>query len=337
MKYSGIGGQAVMEGIMMRNKDRYSVGIRKPDGDISVEIFDFKPYSERYLLARIPFIRGSFAFVESLVIGMKTLMYSASFLEDDEAQNNAQPSGFEKWLTERFGEKADSVIMTASMIFAFVMAIIIFMWLPLLISGILERLTGSDTLTAFFEGILRVFIFILYIKLISNMDEIRRTFMYHGAEHKCINCIEHGLKLTVANAAVSSREHKRCGTSFIFIVMIIAILVFMVVRVDNIALRLILRIALMPVIAGISYEFLRVAGRSDNRVINILSRPGLLMQSLTTMEPDDAQLEVAIAAVNAIFDWKKYEDEEFPEGPDAVGRKLLKKASEKGIENKRTL
>lgn len=322
MKYSGIGGQAVMEGIMMRNKARYSVGIRKPDGDISVEVFDFKPYSERFLLARIPFIRGSFAFVESLVIGMKTLMYSASFLEDDEEEKAKKPSTLEKWLVDKFGEKLDNVLMAFSLIIAFAVALVIFMWLPMLLAEAFKNLVRSETLTALFEGILRVVIFIAYIKLISNMEEIKRTFMYHGAEHKCINCIEHGMELNVDNAAVSSREHKRCGTSFIFIVMIIAILFFMVIQVDNIALRLISRIILMPVIAGVSYEFLRLAGRSDNKIINLLSRPGLMMQALTTKEPDDDQLEVAIAAVNAVFDWKKYLKEEFPKGPDELGRKL---------------
>lgn len=328
MKYSGIGGQAVMEGIMMRNKAKYSVGIRKPDGGISVEVFDFKPYAERFFLARVPFIRGSFAFVESMVIGMKTLMYSASFIEDEE-ESKAGPTGIEKWLVDRFGEKTDTVLMTVSLMIALIAALVIFMWLPLFLVGLLRDIIGTGTLAALFEGILRVIIFILYLKLISRMEDIKRTFMYHGAEHKCINCIEHGLKLNVDNAAVSSKEHKRCGTSFIFIVMIIAILFFMVIRVDNIALRLISRIVLMPLIAGVSYEFLRLAGRSDNPVINLLSRPGLLMQSLTTREPDDSQLEVAIAAVNAVFDWGKYQEEEFPDGPDELGKKLEKMVEER--------
>ncbi len=326
MKYSGIGGQAVMEGIMMRSGDRYSVGVRKPDGSIAVEVFDFIPYAKRFFLARVPFVRGSFAFVESMLIGMKTLTYSASFFEDDE---DYEPGKFEKWLEEKFGDKLDKVIMTASLVFAFILALLIFVWLPLFISGFIKEATGSETVTAFIEGFIRVAIFVLYIKLISKTPDINRTFMYHGAEHKCINCIEHGLPLTVDNAAVSSKEHKRCGTSFIIFVMLVSILFFMIVRIDDPVLRICSRVIFMPVIAGISYEFLRLAGRSDNPVVNLLSKPGLWMQALTTYEPDDSMLEVAIAAVEAVFDWKEYQREEFPDGPDELGERLAYAAAER--------
>ena len=324
MKYSGIGGQAVIEGIMMRNGDRYSVGVRKPDGEIAVEVTEFRPYTERFALARVPFIRGSFAFVESMVIGMKTLMYSASFFEDDE---DSEPSVFELWLEKTFGDKLDKVIIGISIAAAFIMALVIFLWLPLFLAGLLNRVITNETLMAVFEGVIRVAIFVIYIKLVSRTKDIHRTFMYHGAEHKCINCIEHGLPLCVDNVAVSSKEHKRCGTSFIIIVMLIGILFFMVIRVHNPVIRLLSRIVLMPVIAGVSYEFLRLAGRSDNPVVNLLSKPGLMMQRLTTYEPDDSMIEVAIAAVEAVFDWKKYQTEEFPDGPDELGRELLKKAA----------
>ena len=324
MKYSGIGGQAVIEGIMMRNGDRYSVGVRKPDGEIAVEVTEFRPYTERFALARVPFIRGTFAFVESMVIGMKTLMYSASFFEDDE---DSEPSGFELWLEKTFGDKLDKVIIGISIAAAFVMALVIFLWLPLFLAGLLNRVITNETLMAVFEGVIRVAIFVIYIKLVSRTKDIHRTFMYHGAEHKCINCIEHGLPLCVDNVAVSSKEHKRCGTSFIIIVMLVGILFFMVIRVHNPVIRLLLRIVLMPVIAGVSYEFLRLAGRSDNPIVNLLSKPGLMMQRLTTYEPDDSMIEVAIAAVEAVFDWKKYQAEEFPDGPDELGRELLKKAA----------
>lgn len=323
MKYSGIGGQAVIEGIMMRSGDKYSVGVRKPDGDISVEVFDFIPYAKRFKLASVPFIRGSFSFVESMVMGMKTLTYSASFIEDDE---EGEPSAFEKKLQEIFGDRLDKVIMGFSLVAAFALAIVIFMWLPLFIAGILGRFIGSDTFMAFIEGVLRLCIFIVYIKFVSKMGDIQRTFMYHGAEHKCINCIEHGLPLTVDNAYVSSKEHKRCGTSFIIIVMIISILFFMFVRVENPLYRVISRVVFLPVIAGISYEFLRLAGRTDNAIVNLLSKPGMWMQALTTYEPDREMLEVAIAAVNAVFDWKSYQAEEFPDGPDELGKELLRKA-----------
>lgn len=325
MKYSGIGGEAVIEGIMMRNGERYSIGVRKPDGEIEVNVTDFKPYSERFRLAKIPFFRGSFAFVESMVIGMKALTYSASFFEDDEGED--EPGKFEQWLERTFGDKLDKIIIGFSMVIAFIMALVIFLWLPLFIAGLLNKLINSETIMAVIEGIIRVAIFILYIKLISNSRDIHRTFMYHGAEHKCINCIEHGLPLCVDNVAVSSKEHKRCGTSFLIIVMLIAILFFMVIRVHNPVLRLASRVVLMPVIAGVSYEFLRIAGRSENPVVNLFSKPGLMMQKLTTYEPDDSMIEVAIAAVEAVFDWKKYQSEEFPDGPDELGQELIIKAS----------
>ena len=323
MKYSGIGGQAVIEGIMMRNGRKYAVGVRKPDGEICVDVKERIPLTERYKIAGLPFIRGTFSFAESLIVGMSTLMYSASFYEDDEGE---EPGKFELWLEKTFGDKLDKVIMTVSMVFSVVLAMVLFMWLPLGIAGLLRKAIPSDTAMALVEGILRVAIFILYIKIVSHTEDIRRTFMYHGAEHKCINCIEHGLPLCMDNVAVSSKEHKRCGTSFIVIVMIIGILFFMVIRVPNPLMRFLSRIILLPVIAGVSYEFLRLAGRSDNPVVNALSRPGMWMQALTTYEPDDSMIEVAIAAVNAVFDWESYQKENFPEGPDQLGLQLMEKA-----------
>ena len=328
MKYSGIGGQAVIEGIMMKNGDRYAVGVRKPDGDIEVKTEEYVSFGKKHAWARLPLIRGVVSFAESMYIGMNTLMYSASFFEDDE---DSKPSGFELWLEKRFGDRLDSVIMTFSMVLAFVLAIVIFMWLPLVIAGALRQFISNDTVMSLIEGVIRVAIFILYIKLVSRTEDIRRTFMYHGAEHKCINCIEHGLPLTVDNVAVSSKQHKRCGTSFIFLVMIISILFFMVIRVDDIFLRFLSRIILIPVIAGVSYEVLMAAGKHDNALMNLISKPGLWMQELTTKEPDDSMIEVAIKAVEAVFDWKTYETENFPEGPDSLGRELLKKAEERSL------
>ena len=328
MKYSGIGGQAVIEGIMMKNGDRYAGGVRKPDGDIEVKTEEYVSFGKKHAWARLPLIRGVVSFAESMYIGMNTLMYSASFFEDDE---DSKPSGFELWLEKRFGDRLDSVIMTFSMVLAFVLAIVIFMWLPLVIAGALRQFVSNDTVMSLIEGVIRVAIFILYIKLVSRTEDIRRTFMYHGAEHKCINCIEHGLPLTVDNVAVSSKQHKRCGTSFIFLVMIISILFFMVIRVDDIFLRFLSRIILIPVIAGVSYEVLMAAGKHDNALMNLISKPGLWMQELTTKEPDDSMIEVAIKAVEAVFDWKTYETENFPEGPDSLGRELLKKAEERSL------
>ncbi len=310
MKYSGIGGQAVIEGIMMKNKQEYATAVRKPDGEIEIQKDRYVSMSEKVKFCGLPFVRGVFSFADSMILGMKTLTFSAGFFEDDE---DSEPGRFELWLDRMFGEKVEKVLMSFVMVFSVVMAIAIFMVLPLLIANVFRQFIHSDTVMAVLEGIIRIAIFVTYIKLISHMEEIRRTFMYHGAEHKCINCIEHGKTLTVEHVRESSKQHKRCGTSFLIIVMIISILFFMVVRVDNVGLRIISRIILVPVIAGVSYEFLRLAGRSDSAIVNLLSKPGMWMQNLTTTEPDDSMIEVAIAAVEAVFDWKAYLRENFPE------------------------
>ena len=241
---------------------------------------------------------------------MKTLTYSASFFEDDEEE---EPGRFEKFLDRVFGEKLESVIMSIVMVLSFILAIGIFMILPLVIANFFKSFITSEHVMAVLEGVIRIAIFIAYIKLVSRMEDIRRTFMYHGAEHKCINCVEHGHPLTVENVRASSKEHKRCGTSFILIVMIISILFFMVIRIDNIGLRMLSRIILIPVIAGVSYEILQLAGRSNSKFMDLVSRPGMWMQGLTTTEPDDSMIEVAIAATEAVFDWKEYLKENFPE------------------------
>ena len=310
MKSSNIGGQAVMEGVMMMNKDRYSVAVRRPDGEIEVKVEQHKPLTKHKELLKVPILRGVFSFADSMILGMRTLSYSASFFEDDE---DSEPGKLELWMDKVFGEKVEQVLMAVVMVFSVIMAIGIFMILPLLIANACKQVIHSDTIMAILEGVIRIAIFIAYIKLISRMEDIRRTFMYHGAEHKCINCIEHGMTLTVDHVRESSKQHKRCGTSFLIIVMLISILFFMVVRVDNVLLRMASRIILVPVIAGVSYEFLRLAGRSDNPIVNLLSKPGLWMQNLTTSEPDDSMIEVAIAAVEAVFDWKAYLRENFPD------------------------
>ena len=308
MKYSGIGGQAVIEGIMMKNGDRYSTAVRKPDKTIEVMEDRYESITKKVPLFRLPFIRGIFSFGDSLVLGMKTLAYSASFFEDDE---DSQPSKVEETLSKIFGDKLEKVIMAFSIFVSILASVAIFMLLPMFLSNIIKARIDNYYIIAIFEGILRIAIFIAYIKLISRMKDINRTFMYHGAEHKCINCIEHGLELNVENVMRSSKEHKRCGTSFIIIVMMISILFFMVVRVDQIWLRALSRIVLVPVIAGISYEFLSLAGRSDFWLVNLLSKPGLMMQGLTTKEPTPDMVEVAIAAVEKVFDWRTYLKENF--------------------------
>ena len=314
MKYSGIGGQAVIEGIMMKNRDVYATAVRKPDGEIVVKKDNYVSLTEKFPIFALPFIRGVFSFADSMILGMKTLTFSASFFEDDE---ESEPGKLELWLDKVFGEKLEKVLMGLVMVISVFLAIGIFMVLPLLLAGIFRNVITSETVMAFLEGLIRILIFILYIKLISRMPDIQRTFMYHGAEHKCINCVEHGLELNVENVRKSSKEHKRCGTSFLLIVMIISILFFMVIRVDTVWMRIVSRIVMIPVIAGVSYEFLRLAGRNDSKLVNLLSKPGLWMQGLTTKEPDDSMIEVAIAAVEDVFDWKAYLAENFPQKKQA--------------------
>lgn len=318
MRPSGIGGQAVLEGIMMKNKEKYSVAVRKPDGQIEVRTEVYRSIAGDSKWAKLPLIRGVVNFIDSLILGMESLSYSASFYDDEEEQ---EPGKFEKLLVKLFGEKAEKVVMGCTVAFSVIMAVAIFMVLPYYISGIFRNFIVSNTLLAVLEGVIRLGLFTLYVVLISCMKDIKRTYMYHGAEHKCINCIERGRELNVKNVRKSSRYHARCGTSFLFIVMVISIVFFIFIRVDSPILRVIFRILLVPVIAGVSYEFIRLAGRTDNPLMKVLSLPGKAMQKLTTREPDDDMIEVAIAAVEAVFDWKAFlgypdEEEQDVEIPD---------------------
>lgn len=308
--YSGIGGQAVLEGIMMMNKDRYAIAVRKQDKEIAVEICKTESPASKHKICGWPFIRGIFSFINSLTLGLKTITLSADMLG---TENEEEPTGFEKWMYDKFGDKTEKIIMDVAIVIAIILAVGLFMLLPMFISNLMKTFITNHVIMALIEGLIRIAIFVGYIKLISNMEDINRTFMYHGAEHKCINCVELGKELTVDNVMASSKEHKRCGTSFIIIVMIISILFFMVIRVDNLALRALSRILLIPAIAGVSYEFLRIAGRSENPIINLLSRPGMWMQGLTTKEPTSDMCEVAIAATTRVFDWKMFLTENFPE------------------------
>lgn len=298
MRYSGIGGQAVMEGVMMKNQERYSVAVRKPDQEISVETFDYPGLVKNKTLKNAPIIRGVLNFIDSLVLGMRTLTYSASFFEDEEAEKKKEDPVK--------AEKKEKREMGFTVCLSVVMAVAIFMILPYYLSLFFQKFVMSPTVLALIEGVIRLAIFVGYILLISCMEDIKRVFMYHGAEHKCINCIEHGMELNVENVRKSSRQHKRCGTSFLLFVMIVSIIFFAFIRVDSPILRVVLRLLLIPVVAGVSYEFIRLAGRSDNAFVNLLSKPGLWMQGLTTKEPDDAMIEVGIASVEAIFDWRAY-------------------------------
>lgn len=306
MKSSNIGGQAVLEGIMMKHNEEYAVAVRKPDGEISVKKEKYHSIVKWKVLTTTPFIRGVFNFIDSMVIGIKTLTYSASFYEEEEEK--------EEVLTEeavKKKEKKERLLMGATVAFSVVAAVAIFMVLPYFLTSFLKGLIPSYQVRTVIEGLVRIGIFVLYVLLISRMEDIQRTFMYHGAEHKCINCIEHGLPLTVENVRKSSRQHKRCGTSFLFLVLAISIVLLLLIHVDSAVMRVVVRILLLPVIAGISYEVLKLAGRSDNILISLISSPGLAIQKLTTKEPDDDMIEVAIRAVEAVFDWRAYEAENF--------------------------
>ncbi len=301
-KSSGIGGQAVLEGIMMKNQEVYSIGVRKPDGEIEVNLSTHEGIGNKKL-KKVPIIRGVINFIDSLVLGMKCLTFSASFYDEEEAR----PSKTDVVLQKVFKERAEKVVMGVTVAFSIVIAIAIFMILPYYLADILRQYIVSDTVLAVVEGAIRLLLFISYVLLISRMKDIQRVFQYHGAEHKCINCIETGLELNVENVRKSSKHHRRCGTSFMLIVMVISIIFFIFIRVDSPILRVVYRVALVPVIAGVSYEFIRFAGNTNNLLIRILSIPGMWLQALTTKEPDDDMIEVAIAAVEAVFDWRAYQ------------------------------
>ena len=300
-----IGGQAVIEGVMMKNMDRYAVSVRKPDGKIETKVEECVSFAEKHPLFKLPILRGMVNFLESMVIGMHTLNYSASFYEDEEEQTEEKT---EQFLEKFLGEKAEKVIMGIVLVFSLAISIGLFMILPYIASEAAGKLIHNEYGILLMEGVIRIVIFLGYIVLISQMEDIKRVFMYHGAEHKTINCLEAGVELTTENVDNYSRLHKRCGTSFIFIVMIISMVFFFFIRVDTIWLRIVLRLLFLPLVAGVSYEFIRLAGSSDHPLVQIFSKPGLALQKLTTKEPDHSMIEVAIASVEGVFDWREYLD-----------------------------
>ncbi|MBQ9568294.1 MAG: DUF1385 domain-containing protein [Lachnospiraceae bacterium] len=314
--YSGIGGQAVMEGVMMRNKDLYAVAVRKPDGEIVVKKAEYKGVIKSDTPYKIPVIRGVLSFIDSLVLGLSTLNYSSDIYiqsEETEKKDGEKPESEETG--KKDGEKPSDVLLsTVITVVAIILALGLFMVLPYLASLIFRPLTGEGIVLSLIEGVIRMLIFIGYILLISRMEDIRRVFMYHGAEHKCINCIEAGLPLTVDNVRRASREHRRCGTSFLLYVMLISIIFFAFIQTDDRILKVVLRVVLIPIIAGVSYEFIRLAGRSENPVVRLVSRPGLWLQKLTTREPDDEMIKVGIRSVDEVFDWEGFLKENFAGG-----------------------
>lgn len=306
MKSSNIGGQAVLEGIMMKNGPKYAVAVRKPDGEIEVKTEEYKSIIKWEKLTKIPFVRGVFNFIDSLVLGMKTLTHSASFFDEETDVLVTEEEAIKQ-------QKKEDLLMGITMVVSVVIAMGLFMILPYFISNFFKDMITSRFLRTVLESLVRVGLFVAYILAVSQMKDIQRTFMYHGAEHKCINCIEHGMELNVENVKKSSKQHKRCGTSFLFFVMLVSVIVCFFITAESQVLRVVIRLALLPVIAGISYEIIKLAGCSTNPVIELLSKPGMALQNLTTKEPEDDMIEVAICAVEEVFDWRAYLEENFGE------------------------
>lgn len=304
-----IGGQAVIEGVMMRGKKMYAMAVRTPDGTLAVEKKDIDDVFSRYKIFKYPIFRGIASFIQSLIIGTKIIMRSTQLAGlEEETDENTEPSKFEKALQKMFGDKLTDVLIYISVAVSLVFSIGLFFVLPVFIGSLLRPILPGTWALGIAEGLIRIAIFLLYLFLVSRMKEIKRVFQYHGAEHKTINCFEHGEELTVENVKKYTRLHKRCGTSFLLIVMIISMVVFFFIRTDTIWLRLVSRILLVPFIAGISYEVIRWAGRSDSPVVKIVSAPGLCLQKITTAEPDGSQIEAAIAAMKGVLE-EEAEDE----------------------------
>ena len=315
MKSSNIGGQAVMEGIMMRHKDKYSIAVRRPDNEIELKVEDYKCVFGNAKFLKYPLIRGVVSFVDSLVVGTKCLMYSAEIAGDEEdeedKQKNAALSEEELAAKKAKEDKQFKWLLYVTVAVSIVVSVAAFMLLPYALASLCRRVGASEFAVTIVEAFVKLALFMGYMLLISRMKDIQRTFMYHGAEHKCINCVEHGLPLTVDNVLASSRLHKRCGTSFLFLVMLVSIFLhFIFVLVPFYWVRLFGRLLMVPVVAGISFEIIQWAGRSDSKLADFFSKPGLAMQKLTTKEPTADMAEVAIRAVEAVFDWKAYLKEE---------------------------
>ncbi len=311
-RYCEVGGQALIEGIMMRNKEKICVSVRRKDGSITDTFIDVKPTSK--FIAKIPLVRGLVSFVSSMKIGMQALEISADYMaKDEEIFEEQNKEGVKESDREKKESALEKIFYPIMIALSFIVSIVLFVCLPAGLSLILNIFTDNRLIISIFEGILRILIFICYVKSISFMPDIKRTFEYHGAEHKCLNCIEHGLELNVENVMKSSKEHKRCGTSFLVYIMLVSIIIFSLLPQVGIVHRMLLRLLIIPLIAGLSYELLMLLGKCDNALVNILIQPGLWMQNLTTYEPDEKICEVAIESIENIFDWKKWQQETFKE------------------------
>ncbi|MCI8308471.1 MAG: DUF1385 domain-containing protein [Lachnospiraceae bacterium] len=342
MKSSGIGGMAVIEGVMMKNKSEYAVAIRKPDNTIEVKKDVYVGLGERVGIFKLPILRGIASFIDSLSLGMNTLSYSAEFYEDAPGEKKDGGNDSDKDIDKNKNGGKDNIVMGITMTIAIIIAVALFVLLPFYIMELLKGQITSQIARSIVEGVIRLVLFILYVRAITLMQDIKRVYMYHGAEHKAINCVERGYELTVENARKQTKEHKRCGTSFLLYVVLLSIIFFAFINVGQVWLRMVIRILLVPVVAGVAYEFIRLAGRTDNVIMNILSKPGLWLQGLTTTEPDDEMLETAIAAVEAVFDWRGFQsgnvhlnhlhvddsdDEVIPAGEDEINDSFPKRTS----------
>lgn len=342
VKSSGIGGMAVIEGVMMKNKSEYAVAIRKPDNTIEVKKDVYVGLGERVGIFKLPILRGIASFIDSLSLGMNTLSYSAEFYEDAPGEKKDGGNDSDKDIDKNKNGGKDNIVMGITMTIAIIIAVALFVLLPFYIMELLKGQITSQIARSIVEGVIRLVLFILYVRAITLMQDIKRVYMYHGAEHKAINCVERGYELTVENARKQTKEHKRCGTSFLLYVVLLSIIFFAFINVGQVWLRMVIRILLVPVVAGVAYEFIRLAGRTDNVIMNILSKPGLWLQGLTTTEPDDEMLETAIAAVEAVFDWRGFQsgnvhmnhlhvddsdDEVIPAGEDEINDSFPKRTS----------
>lgn len=309
---TSIGGQAVIEGVMMRGPKETAIAIRKPDGEIIIDKKPIHSFVQKYKINKIPIIRGVFSFFESLIVGTKALMFSAEFCDLEEEEDKKKKETMTDEELEAYQKKNEKIMagaLISSVLISLIFGVAVFMLLPTFLVGLLRDFANIHNIFAtLLEGIVRICIFIVYILLVSKMKDIRRVFEYHGAEHKSIFCYEQGEELTVENVKRQKRLHPRCGTSFLILVMLISIIVFSFISWENPVERVIIRLLLLPVVAGLSYELIKIAGRHDNKLVRIISAPGMWLQKITTKEPDDSQIEVAIASLKAVLTGDKNDD-----------------------------
>ena len=307
---TSIGGQALIEGILMRGPEKQAVVVRSPEG-LVIQEEELKLVKDKYPILGLPFIRGSVTFLDSMFKGVKALMFSADYFPEEE---NTEPSKFDKWLEEKLGnERMEKLVIAVAVVLSVCMSIGLFMLIPTTVASFVELFTDSVLVRNLVDAVLRIAIFMTYLALVSRMKDIRRVFSYHGAEHKSIHCYEAGLELTVENVRKQSKHHPRCGTSFLMVVIIVAILVntavFAVFPAPNLLVRILVQLLLLPIVVGIAYEFNRYVGAHDNPVTNFLAKPGMWMQNFTTYEPDDSMIEVAIEALTRVIPEEKGKDQ----------------------------